>query len=84
MTSPNSSSVLVHVEADGRGSVLVDGYDISHVVEGLQLAVKPGRPSQLILDVRVDRAVHSALGRHEVHLPEATHDALVALGWTPP
>ncbi len=84
MTAPNAPPVQVEVGSRGLGRVLVGTTDIANVVEGLQLTVVGGRSSRLSLSLRIERPVHTALGRHEVYLDEPTREALVLLGWTPP
>lgn len=68
----------------GAGSrVLLDGHDITNGVHGLRLSASVGNPPMLYLEIplhHVDvdtRDVQVRIGQH-------THDALVALGWTPP
>jgi len=68
---------------EGRGEILVDGHDIASAVTGFDILSDPGDPASLrltltlpLLEVHADRAM--------VGFTPAVHEALVALGWTPP
>lgn len=71
----------------GVGEILVDGRDIAHGVTDLTLTVGARRPAALVVelavflvrDVQVDGEAITT-----VRMPDATRDALIALGWTPP
>lgn len=75
--------VQINLGAVGYGSVLVDGTDISSTLGGLQFESHAGVDlNRLTLDliapeVEIDAVV-------QIVVPDATRDALVALGWTPP
>ena len=63
-----------------EGRVLVDGHDVSHATRSITLTP---REATLELDlVHFDGTTVD--GEATLRVPPATHDALVALGWTPP
>jgi len=74
----------VHIDLrNGRGQILVDGHDIASAVTGFDIESAAGDPSVLnvtlalpLLEVHADRT--------RVGFTHAVHEALVALGWTPP
>lgn len=74
----------VEVEtASGRGTVRVDGHDISNAVTGINVGVKAGELTLVILNLAVDT---SRLDGRDVivDVPVETAFALERLGWTPP
>lgn len=70
---------------EGRGQVEVGGRDIANSVNALRLdarVVPGGVEKTLTLDLEVERI--DVGGTPTIRVPQATHDALVAIGWTPP
>lgn len=66
------------------GSVRIDGEPFGGVT-GINLShdVRAGVP-RLTVDFVLTEGVDVAVGVAEVSVPQKTHDALIALGWTPP
>jgi hypothetical protein len=79
-------SVTVTTNADGVGRhrVEVDGHDISKAVSKATLWLSGGEPPELDLELRVFESQRIEAAEAEITIPAETHDALVALGWTPP
>jgi hypothetical protein len=71
------------LDADGRGTVQVDGHDLSHATRGLSLHATVDARPQLLLDLRVDASEINAEDI-DIRVPAETAAALVTLGWTPP
>lgn len=70
---------------EGRGQIEVGGRDIANSVTALRLDVRAaagGVEKTLTLDLDVDRI--EVGGIPTIRVPQATHNALVAIGWTPP
>jgi hypothetical protein len=69
----------------GRPQVEVSGRDIADSVDALQLDARKAAgelEKTLTLDLKVERI--DVGGTPTIRVPQATHDALVAIGWTPP
>lgn len=70
---------------EDRGQIEVGGRDIANSVNTLQLEARKvagGLVKTLTLDLEVERI--DVGGTPTIRVPQATHDALVAIGWTPP
>lgn len=72
----------------GEWSVTVDGTEIGSAIRrsGMRLDV-PANPAEiptLTVDLMLFPPNEVDLGRVKVEVPDATRDALIALGWTPP
>lgn len=80
--------MLVPFELDlGRGHprgnrVVVDGHNLAHAVGGFTLTAEAGQVAHLELILAALPV--TSTGEADVRLHPAIHDALVALGWTPP
>lgn len=61
----------------------LDGVDIANSILGLTVTVKAGEETTAALDLVLDE-IPTDTDDVLVHLPEATRDLLVRLGWTPP
>lgn len=85
-SKPDRDNRTVRIRlGDDRAQVEVGGRNITNAVTSLRLdagAVAGGEEKTLTLDLRVERV--DVEGTPTIRLPQATHDALVALGWTPP
>lgn len=66
----------------GTGSVVLDGVDVSGGVAGVSLDSRVGQLTRLRLELPAVEFDFS--GAVCVEIPAEVHDALVALGWTPP
>lgn len=73
----------IAVSATGRGSVVVDGVDLSNFTRGFVLAAGVDEVTQLELDLTVTEGATVAADAVVTVSPE-THALLVHLGWTPP
>jgi hypothetical protein len=73
----------IHLDPLGANSTIdVGGHDVSKAVRGLAVTAEVGQVPVLALDLVVcDGHID---GEVIVTIPDATRDALVALGWTPP
>lgn len=65
----------------GSGVVALDG-DPLDGVRGLDLSAEAGEIPRLTLDLLVNEV--QVNGEMTVTVPDATREALIALGWTPP
>lgn len=75
----------LEVELDGRrGTVKIDGKDISHATRALQLNAAAGEIPELQLDLHVFTSAITANTEMRVDVPEETAQALIAIGWKPP
>lgn len=63
----------------GRGTLRLDGVDVSDAVSGFTLAGKAGQPTTLTLDLLV-----TADASGDVVVSPDVHELLIDLGWTPP
>lgn len=61
----------------------LDGHDISNAILGLTVTIKGGEMPAATLDV-ICEEIPTEADDVRVHLPDATRDLLVRLGWTPP
>lgn len=68
----------------GQVHVEVDGNDISKALRGLTVRLGAGHLPEVELDLSVIDVTDFGMPEVMVHIPEAVHDALVKLGWTPP
>lgn len=66
----------------GRSEILVDGYDVAHGLHSLTLCAGVDEVPQLELNLLL--AEVDVGGEVTVLVVPGTHEALVALGWTPP
>ncbi|MFJ9037470.1 hypothetical protein ACIRF8_12885 [Streptomyces sp. NPDC102406] len=84
MTERQPRSLRISTPA-GRGGHLVelDGVDVSRALYGLTLTVAAGGPPTAVLNV-VAKEIPTELDGVRAHLPDATRELLVQLGWTPP
>lgn len=69
-------------DGGGGGSLLIDGVDISSSVRSYSLDGIAGEMPDLRLRLALRTTTFS--GEVLVDIPPETHDALVAIGWTPP
>lgn len=68
---------------DGGHRVTIDGADITHSISSADLSLRLGRPAQLTIEVDLFDVTTFSDAETQVVLGDG-HDALVALGWTPP
>ncbi|ASR83915.1 hypothetical protein SEA_SHROOMS_34 [Arthrobacter phage Shrooms] len=66
----------------GRGTVTVDGMDLSEAVGRVEFTSRPGSVDSLILTTNV--AAQLSTAGAEVVVDEQTRNALICLGWTAP
>ncbi|MBX6387325.1 MAG: hypothetical protein IRZ07_30835 [Microbispora sp.] len=64
------------------GAVRVDDIDISNAVYAVTVRAAATEVPTVTLDLRLPEILLAT--EAEVRLPDATRDALIALGWTPP
>lgn len=77
--------IMLRVSPTGRGGdqVVVDGQDLAPICAGYTLTTGAGHVPVLALQLRM-RQVGEVTGEARVAVDAQTHQALVALGWTPP
>ncbi|QGJ88111.1 hypothetical protein PBI_EDMUNDO_38 [Arthrobacter phage Edmundo] len=75
-------NATIESNGTGRGTVLVDGSDLSEVVGRVEFISQPGQVDRLILTTTVAARLDTADA--EVVVDEKTRLALICLGWTPP
>lgn len=82
---PRHHRLAITTAATGYGStVTLDGQDISHALTGLTLNLGVGRASIATLDLLLIDITEVKDAQTRILVPDATRDALTALGWTPP
>lgn len=64
--------------------VEVNGHDVSSAVRTVDLRFEAGNVPQVDLELAVVEVQEFASEEAELLIPSDVHDALVALGWTPP
>jgi hypothetical protein len=73
-------------DGSGGARVELDGRDISRALQGLSFTVDtrtlPYARAEVVLSLPVIDV--STVSEADVLIPQATHDLLVQLGWTPP
>lgn len=75
----------IEVAGNGRsGRIVLDGCDVSRGVRGFRVTSQCGELTRLELDLRVLDVTRLDSEETEIVIPDATRDALIALGWTPP
>ena len=74
----------VETEGPGRARLLLDGQDISHGVTDLVVRLGVGEVARAELDLVLLDTTRIDSPDTEITIPISTHEALVALGWTPP
>lgn len=79
---------MAHVEitddGGGRGTVTVDGHDLSRAVQRVSVNLAAGGTAEIELDLAVLEVTRLNVLGAQVVIPGDTRDALVKLGWTPP
>ncbi len=63
--------------------VEVGGFDLTNAVRAVRIDSAVGQVTELYLDLVILEST-TFDGEVVVQLPDATHEALVKLGWTPP
>lgn len=76
--------VEIHQESPYKYRVLVDGVDIARSLTRLTLRMGVGEIPELDLGLQVIDVTQLGSIEAEVLLGAGVHEALVALGWTPP
>lgn len=68
---------------EGAPRLAIEGTDVTSDVREAELRLRPGLPPRLVIEV--DLVDVSTLGALDAEVVLGSgHDALVALGWTPP
>lgn len=75
-----SARIALHGD---KGEIEVGGASIAGAITGFTLKGEAGQPPILTAEIALFEAETEADGVIVV-VPQVTHDALVALGWTPP
>ncbi|MET9965443.1 hypothetical protein ABZZ80_05830 [Streptomyces sp. NPDC006356] len=72
-------------EQDGHvGRVSIDGHDISKAIRSIRFDGDAGMHPRVTLDLHIHDVTTVSSEGTEVLIPDATAEALIALGWTPP
>lgn len=75
----------VEISLNGRrAAIVVDGHDLAQSVAGFNLSAETRCLPTLTLHLNVRDATRIESDTTIVHMHHATHDLLVAAGWTPP
>lgn len=74
----------IEIDGPGHGRIVLDGHDVSGAVRGFQITAGVGDITRLVLDLNVLDVTRLDSEQTEIMIPDATRDALIALGWTPP
>lgn len=77
-------SITTNTPAVGAHRIEVDGQDISSGVRAATLWLHPGELPELDLELHVVEVQRIDSAEAKVVVPDATREALVKLGWTPP
>lgn len=72
------------VESPSKGTVKVNGQDLSTVIRGFDFSAEVGELPRVVLDLAVHDASRIEAQNVEVIMTTRVHDLLVAAGWTPP
>jgi hypothetical protein len=83
MTRPRLT-IAPNANGLGRHKVLADGQDISHGVRSVRLSLDPGELPSVELELAVIEIDGIDVEESRLYVPDATREALIALGWTPP
>lgn len=76
--------VKIDMDGAGIGTIMVDGQNIANGCVGMALDLEPNRIPRIQLDLRIYEHAELVLADPIITIPDATRDALIALGWTPP
>jgi len=68
----------------GAHAIHVDGHDLSRGVRTVRLTLEPGDAPHVELEMAIIEMDPVEFETPNLYIPDATRDALVALGWTPP
>lgn len=78
----------IKLDGAGRGSVTLDGTDLSTSVRAVELRAEAGEPAFVTLELALDEIDVTRLASAEaevlVNLPDDMIRVLTVLGWTPP
>lgn len=80
MADKRSVSITAHATT---GTLKVDGNDLTDAVRGVDISLRAGHLPVIHLDL-VILDLESVTTDAKVFIPDATREALIALGWTPP
>jgi hypothetical protein len=75
-----------HVTVTAQGAeqrITIDGKDVTHDLQSADIELRPGRPARMTIEVDLIDVTRLCDPETVVVLGRG-HDALVALGWTPP
>lgn len=81
-TPPTLREVHLVIDPHGRGSIVVDGVDLSLAVNGVELQSQVGDTTRMSLSLVAPRIEFD--GQATIEVRDPTRGALIALGWTPP
>lgn len=68
----------------GFGTIELDGTDISDAIQGTEIEARAGQLTRVTLDLGLVEVQRLDAEKADVLISPDAHDALVALGWSPP
>jgi hypothetical protein len=80
----NRHKIEIDVDGVGRGTITLDGHDVSGAVRGVRLSAEVGSVTEVELDLRLGYAQKVSGSEVQVIIPGDTARALHVLGWTAP
>lgn len=72
----------LNLNAAGIGTIELDGQNIASGTVGFEIKSRPAHLTEVVVHVAVHELEFD--GEARVVIPDATRDALIVLGWTPP
>lgn len=82
LPQPTFRHVELVIDPDGRGSITVDGVDLSLAVNAVEIQSQVGDTTRMTLSLVAPRIEFDGQATIDVRHP--MRDALIALGWIPP
>lgn len=79
----NPRQIKITSTSSRDATVELDGHDISRSLTGVQIDMNAGSCPEVTLEVAVGTFV-TFEGKARVQIDWSAHEALLALGWTPP
>jgi hypothetical protein len=84
-SSARHPRLAIRATATGHGrTVTLDGNDISKALTGVTLTLGVGQVPTATLDLLLIDVTEVQDAETRILIPDATRDALTAIGWTPP
>jgi hypothetical protein len=81
---PDTHRLAITATGVGTAEVLLNGQDIANALTGLTLDMGVGKVPTATLDLLLIDTTKVQDAETRIFIPDATREALLALGWTPP